>query len=669
MVVLELPFQPSAPDAILLYPEIDLSLFLEGRLILNADFIEGVNHLQLLLDSPREILTLDITDPLLPFIAFSTPLDTTIHTVAASQGYCDLDASIGQWVGVQDDGVGGMLCVATPCPPTTPDCVPALSAMPVFGTYLEPRVGMSLAYDPRETLTGPLEIRGYVEGPWWPDHVRALSSSDNFIYTQFFDDLSGSQVAEITYGLSPTDGDGWRFPFQPINDEEECTWLRLCYEIEHNGILIYIQDSVKIQDIKEPDITEPAEDGDIVEPETPGTGQIEHPDPSATDSTVVTRREVENPVSDEINGVPQEREGLPVWWYPIYDEEGNEIDRDCIPGGAHCAPTAAIQNILAHAELNTCLCMKLNCYLGNGPDDFCFFDEDEITELILTMGIAMETNKHECGSNYASACKAIMKFLEIICAEAAGCVQCDLNLYCHHVPSGNHGDGLNWAHIVEEMDEKEQSVMLRLTHTNEDGTKADHRVSLARIYRQVGPCVEIEIADPGVGGSYLLTIDTRTVPPTIKDDDYWETITGAIAISDSSEQEEEDRSGNSLDVEYHVWEHVQFEPGASTTFPIQDLTPGFWKYRVRTFFNEDSATAYRQIYVPTPRELMALRVNDDLHLNWNSDPFAVDYMILKADSDGVPFDTLGITVDTFFVTNYTDSDLRLFKVITNFSAP
>ena len=644
-------------------PDVYVSSLIGTRPVLDMDFIEGMNTLLLLLDNPREALHLDVTNPFSPFIVVSTMLDNNTWSLSASEGYCDLDGAVGQWVAARDVAGLPQVCT-TPCAPS-----PIPMPYPVFGTYLEPRMGYNIAADESESMDGPIELVPWVDGPWWPEQITGLYSYDGIGFTPFYTDTSGMADPEITFGDATGGGDGWRLEYTPVNDEEQDTWIQLCYEIEHNGALIYIQRAIRIQDLFEPEIQDPAEDGN---PVTPGqAGGVQQPDQGDVAESEVERREVTNPASSEVEPIPQVREGLPVWWYIIFDEEGNP-ENVCIEGGAHCAPTATIQQIIALAEINECLNRKLNCYLGNGDVISTSFSEEDITKLIKLLGKCMKTNKGECGSRYENTVEGVNKFIKFLCdyAELHCDNDCMPHIYAHYISVGEDGETLKWSDIQKEFEEKKQTISLRVKKNGQDMT---HRISIVSITIRPDGKIEVEVADPAYpDATYTMVIDPSTTPPTITDDgqpdEQWDKITGAIAISDTTPAEGglRDRQ-RALDQEYFVWEPVAQQAGAVTSFIYENLTPGWWKYRVKNYtFGGDSAVAYKTVYVPEPLDLTAIREGNDLVLRWDPEPWAIQYIVQTAPTPTGAWADLATTTLPTLTTEYTSTDSKHYRVIAVF---
>ncbi len=645
------------------HPDLYLSALIGTRPVLDMDFIEGQNSLLLLLDNPREAQHIDVTNPLAPVIGPSTLLDNNTWTLSASEGYCDLDGGVGQWVAARVVAGLPQVCT-TPCAPS-----PIPMPYPAYGTYLEPRMGYNIAADESESMNGPVEIIPWIDGPWWPEQITGLVSFDGFTYNPFNTDTSGMADPEITFGDAAEGGDGWRLEYTPVNDEEQDTWLNLCYEIERNGALIYIQKTVRIQDLFKPVIQDPAQDGN---PVVPGqSGGVQQPDPSDVAESEVERREVTNPASEEVDPIGQEREDLPPWWYIIFDEEGNP-QNVCIPGGAHCAPTATIQQIIALAKLNDCLNRKLNCFLGNGDVITPGFTDDEITRLIKLLGKCMKTNKGECGSRYENTVEGVEKFIKYICDK--GELECDVNcmphIYAHYISVGEDGATLKWSDIQKEFEEKKQTISLRV---KKNGQEMTHRISIVSITIRPDGKIEVEVADPAYpDATYTMIIDPSTTPPTIVDDgqpnEQWDKITGAIAISDTTPAEGGLHDGQrALDQEYFTWEPVAQQAGAITNFTYSNLSPGWWKYRVKNHtFGGDSATAYKTVYVPEPLDVTAIREGNDLRLRWNPEPWAVQYIVQSSPTPSGTWSDLATTNLPTLLTEYNSADLKHYRVIAVF---
>ncbi len=661
---LRLPTETDIPLPQLEIPPVPMAPLLGTRNVLDMDFIEGQETLVLLLDSPREVLHIDLHNPSLPLLGPSCLMDLNTHGLAVSDGYCDLDGGIGQWVSVRDDTGIPFVCV-TPCAPS-----PLPMPYPVLGTYLEPQTGFSIAADESESLSDTIEIYPWIDGPWWPEQITGFFSFNGFVFISFDTDTSGMADPEITYGDANEGGDGWRLQYAPTNDDELPTTLRLCYEIELNGTLIYIQRDVNIQDAFKPDIQTPAQDGQPVQEGGPGV--IEQPDPDDVDESKVERREVTNPASEDVEPIPQVRVGLPKWKYKVVDENGEEQEI-CIEGGAHCAPTATIQQIIALAGLNECLNRKLNCYLGYGDVISNFWSDDDLTKLIKLMGVHLRTNKGECGSRYEYTCEGLKKFIEFICAngEAQCDIVCNPHIYCHFVACGADGENLDWDDIQTEFEEKKQTISLKL---QKNGQKMTHRVSIVSITIRPDGKVEIEVADPAYpDDTYTIVIDPSTKPPTIIDDgnadEEWNKITGAIAISDTTPVDDGDirDRAHSLDQEFFTWETVAQQSGAVTNFTYENLTPGFWKYRVRNYtFGGDSATAYKTVYVPDSLNLTAIRENNDLVLRWETEPWAIEYIVQHSAAPAGPWQDMTTTTGTTLTTSYDSLNVKHYRVISVF---
>lgn len=672
MYVFDFPFFEDGIPPLPLFGPVDVSPFIEYGEILDADFVEGVNQLHLLLDAPCQVVTLDVNNPASPLYISATPIFEDMLAASVSQGWCNLFEGFGQVVGVITNSLGDLECVATPCTPGFPIC-PLQQMTPVMGTYLEPRVGMSLACDPRVSNYGTLELYGTVDGPWWPTMLHGLAGPNPGAMFEFALDTSGASTLELSDRPSWMHGDGWRVLYEPLNPIEEETYLSLCFDFFPHGATLCAETSIDIQSNFEPVFLCPAINGWIIRTDTvtEDTIDIENPEPEVVERTVVERDIAENEVAEDINPIGQHRSGLPRHIIVRRDSLGNPIDTTYgEEGGVHCAPTAAIQNLLAMARRNPCLCRLINCYVGKDPNDDCSsFTPEQLTELILTMGIAAKLSP-ETGSEYTDAVTGLEEFLRILVAEVGSCAgNCDHNIYGHFIPCGSDGESPNWGDIYEEMHTNKQTIMLRLLEVGPDGKKYEHRVSLTDILAEKDGKVLIWIADPWTGNYKKLKINTTTAPPTILSisprPPNWQKITGAIAMSDSTP-----RGSRSLDEEYLDWELVLDQPGPITSFVLENLTPGPWLYRVKVYtFDGDSAMAYRLFYVMAPDELTVIRVGDELHLNWHGDPDAVDYIIMYADNLDDDFQPLATTPDTFFVTSYDEADLRFYKVITNFDEP
>lgn len=669
----------SADDPPTPHPMVSISDLIGTRPVLDMDFIEGQNSLLLLLDNPREALHIDVNNPFAPFFVASTMLDNNTWTLSASEGFCDLEGAVGQWVATRD--VEGLTQVCTtPCAPS-----PIPMPYPAFGNYLEPRVGFNFAADVSESINGPIGIYAWIEGPWWPENVRGLYSFDNATFAEFDLDTNGMISPEITFADSGMPGDGWVLLYTPNNETEQQTWIKLCYEIERNGTLIYVQDSINIQDELDPEIITPENDGNPV-PQG-GTGDVVQPDDSEVVEGEVERREIENPISEDIEPIPQVQDDLPPWWYvrwipgvPPFIPPIPYLE--CIPGGGHCAPTATIQQIIALADNNPCLKSKLACYLGYGIGVTpASFTEADIVRLIRLMGYCMDTHKGECGSRFEKTVAAIEKFLRHICLEAE--IQCDdtchPHIYAHFISSGVIRGAwgfpvtlpLDWKDVQEEFEEKKQTISLRLKKNGQDMT---HRVSVVSITVRPDGKIELEVADPAYpDDTYTMVIDPSTRPPTIIDDgqpdEDWNVINAAIAISDTTPAEDGGRqAGNdALDQEYFTWEPVLSVAGPVTSFPYENLTPGWWKYRVRVYTAAgDSATAYKTVYVPEPLDLTAIREGDDLVLRWDPEPWAIQYIVQKSLTPTGAWTDLATTTLPTLTTEYNSTDSNHYRVIAVF---
>ncbi|MFZ5432244.1 MAG: hypothetical protein ACOZB3_00575 [Calditrichota bacterium] len=594
------------------------------------------------LGGSSEIRSLNMSDPLAPAPGPTCTIDTEILAMSLSSGFGP--AGTGQLVGLRPGFTGFEVIVGEPLLP---------APLPL---YLQPVGTIQIASEDELNLQGTIDIHGSLLGPWWPDRVRFQTSYDGVNFTDFFVDYDGLDHLAHTVSPSPFYGDGWQAQLTPATVEPESLYIQLCYEIEVNGVLVYVVRKVKIQDAFKPDVVQPGEDGEIVFPPV-APGGIVHPHPTRVDCTVVFRRIPPESVADSIRSIAQRRDSLSSW--------GSGVS-----GGDHCGPTAAASNLLALASRNADLCKLLEKFWGRAPGTGCANPTPaELTKLLKEIGKCMKTNDGHCGTWASDILPGIECFIKKMQRAFPDSTRPDPNLRAHWIPCGSNYDSLKWEDIKKEFIERHQTVEFLATDTLKS---YGHYMTLKSMSEpDSAGIVTVEIADSWDDTVWTVKIDTRKSPPRFVEPlpagDFWGQITAAFAVSNPDSLTADDfreRWGDlALDEDRYSWDIVQVESGASTSFPIDDSVPGWWTYGVRVWTPEgDSATTYRTIYIATPPELVIHAVGSDVELNWQTDPRAVGYIIWVADEAGGPYTLLDVVAAPPYTVSFGSADQKFFRV-------
>ncbi|MBU1984890.1 hypothetical protein KJ815_10830, partial [bacterium] len=594
--------------------------------------------------SGAELHGLNMSEPLAPAPLPPCEIPIEIVSLDLSSGYGPI--GVGQLVGVRQAFTGFEVVVGDP---------PTPAPLPI---YLQPIPTIQIASEDETNLQGAVDIRGSLLGPWWPDRVRFQKSYDGVNYTDFFVDEDGLDVIAHTWHASPFMGDGWHALLTPATEEPESLYIQLCYEVEINGMLVYIVRRVKIQDVIKPDIVEPGQDGNIrIPPLQPGG--IVHLHPTRVDCTVVFRRIPAPSVADSVKPIAQRRDSLSSW--------GSGVN-----GGDHCGPTAAAANLLALAMRNADLCKLLEKFWGRPSGAGCANPTaDELTRLIKELGKCMKTNDGSCGTWTSNIIPGIECFIKKLRGMFPDSTRPDPKLRLHWISSGANYDSLKWEDIWKEFEERHQNIDILATDTL--GSYGHFMAIIAMSKPDSAGIAEVKIADSWDDTVYTVKVDTRKIPPRflppLPGGNFWGQIYQAIAQSNPDSLTADDmlaeRGERALDEDRYPWAIVQVENGASASFPLDDATPGWWTYAVRVWTPEgDSATAYRTFYVGTPPNLVIHAASGNTELNWQGDPLAVSYIIWVADSAHGPFTFLDEVAGTSYTVAVGADELKFFRVQT-----
>jgi len=594
------------------------------------------------LPSEAELRRMNMSDPLAPAPLPPCQIDIEIVSLDLSSGYGPI--GVGQLVGVRPSFTGFEVVVGDP---------PVPAPLPV---YLQPIPTIQISSEDETNLQGAVDVRGSLLGPWWPDRVRFQKSYDGVNFVDFFVDEDGLDVIAHTWHASPFAGDGWHAQLAPATEEPESLYIQLCYEVEINGVLVYIMRRVKIQDAFKPDIVEPGQDGDIrIPPMEPGG--ITHPAPTRVDCTVVFRRIPAPSVADSVKPIKQRRDSLSKW--------GSGV-----AGGDHCGPAAAAANLLALAKRNAALCKLLEKFWGRADGAGCANPtEAELTKLLKELGKCMKTNDGSCGTWTSNIVPGIECFIKKVQKMFPDSTRPDPKLRLHWIYAGANYDSLKWEDIWKEFEERHQNIEILATDTL--GAYGHFMAIISMSKPDSAGIAEIKLADSWDDTVYTVKVDTRKIPPRflppLPGGDFWGQIFQAIAQSNPDSLTADDmlagRHERALDEDRYPWEIVQVENGASTSFPLDDATPGWWTYGVRVWTSEgDSATAYRTFYVGEPPNLVIHADGGDVVLTWQDDPLAVAYIVWVADDAEGPYTILDTVVGNTYTVAVSANEQKFFRV-------